>query len=149
MYGLYKNWYPYPYLPVAVPRQVGAVDTPPQPPAEGRPRERIFEESFLETLLLLNKGNVGTFYFTYPNNSQWNAKSVRGTVMTSGRDHIVIREMQSDKRIMLLMANLDWVEFEGEIRYPSPPAYSSQTYQASAQPPEEGPIVVPPPIVTG
>ena len=107
----------------------------------------MFEESFLETLLLLNKGKTATFYFTYPSNTQWNAKSVRGVVLTSGRDHIVIHETQTDKRLMLLMANLDWVEFEGQINYPSPPPYSSQMPQAEAQP--DGPEVVPPPIVKG
>lgn len=148
MLNLSKNWYPYPYLPVAVPRQIGGVgEAPPTGAANDRPRERIFEESFLETLLLLNKGLTATFYFTYPNNTQWNAKSVRGVVLTSGRDHIVIHETQTNKRIMLLMANLDWVEFEGQITYPSPPAYSSMGQQASAQP--DGPEVVPPPIVKG
>lgn len=136
---MYNNYYPY--IPVAH-RQTD--------PTSASSRPKVYEESFFESLLNLNRGKVATFYFTFPNNTQWNARSVRGVVLTSGRDHIVIHDQQSNKRMMLLMANLDWVEFDGEIKYPSPPAYSSAVSQATAQTPtDEDPIIVPPPIVTG
>ncbi len=78
----------------------------------------VVEESFIENILRFNKGKVGTFYFTYQGNSRWNAMVYQGRVETAGRDHIIISDPSSGKRYLLLMANLDWVEFGERINYP-------------------------------
>lgn len=78
----------------------------------------VIEESFIENILRFNKGKIGTFYFTYQGNSKWNAMIYRGRVETAGRDHIIISDPASGKRYLLMMANLDWVEFEERINYP-------------------------------
>lgn len=78
----------------------------------------VMEESFIENILRFNKGKVGTFYFTYQGNSRWNAMVYRGRVETAGRDHIIISDPSTGKRYLLLMANLDWVEFDEQINYP-------------------------------
>ena len=76
------------------------------------------EESFIENILRFNKGKIGTFYFTYQGNNKWNAMVYHGRVETAGRDHIIISDPSSGKRYLLMMANLDWVEFEEQINYP-------------------------------
>ncbi|WP_394234349.1 spore coat protein GerQ [Niallia oryzisoli] len=76
------------------------------------------QESFIENILRFNKGKIGTFYFTYQGNSKWNAMVYRGRVETAGRDHIIISDPSSGKRYLLMMANLDWVEFDEQINYP-------------------------------
>ncbi|PAQ13486.1 spore coat protein GerQ [Bacillaceae bacterium SAOS 7] len=76
------------------------------------------EESFIENILRFNKGKIGTFYFTYQGNDKWNAMIYRGRVETAGRDHIIISDPANGKRYLLLMANLDWVEFGEQINYP-------------------------------
>ncbi|RNA66612.1 spore coat protein GerQ [Alteribacter keqinensis] len=78
----------------------------------------VMEESFIENILRYNKGKIGTFYFTYQGNSRWNAMVYQGRVETAGRDHIIISDPASGKRYLLMMANLDWVEFEERINYP-------------------------------
>nr|WP_078554448.1 spore coat protein GerQ [Bacillus alkalicellulosilyticus] len=78
----------------------------------------VVEESFIENILRFNKGKVGTFYFTYQGNNRWNAMVYQGRVETAGRDHIIISDPASGKRYLLLMANLDWVEFDERINYP-------------------------------
>lgn len=78
------------------------------------------EESFIENILRFNKGKIGTFYFTYQGNDKWNAMVYHGRVETAGRDHIIISDPSSGKRYLLMMANLDWVEFGEKINYPSP-----------------------------
>lgn len=78
----------------------------------------VVEESFIENILRFNKGKVGTFYFTYQGNSRWNSMVYQGRVETAGRDHIIISDQSSGKRYLLLMANLDWVEFAERINYP-------------------------------
>ncbi|MCT8137566.1 spore coat protein GerQ [Anaerobacillus sp. CMMVII] len=76
------------------------------------------EESFIENILRFNKGKIGTFYFTYQGNNEWNARVYRGRIETAGRDHIIISDPASGKRYLLMMANLDWVEFGERINYP-------------------------------
>ncbi|MCQ6274741.1 spore coat protein GerQ [Bacillus sp. V3B] len=78
----------------------------------------VREESFIENILRFNKGKIGTFYFTYQGNNKWNAMVYHGRVETAGRDHIIISDPASGKRYLLLMANLDWVEFGEEVNYP-------------------------------
>jgi len=79
----------------------------------------VREESFIENILRFNKGKVGTFYFTYQGNSEWNAMVYHGRVETAGRDHIIISEPSTGKRFLLLMSNLDWVEFDEKVNYPA------------------------------
>ncbi|MFJ7756347.1 spore coat protein GerQ [Peribacillus muralis] len=78
------------------------------------------EESFMENILRFNKGKIGTFYFTYQGSNKWNSMVYHGRVETAGRDHIIISDPSTGKRFLLLMANLDWVEFDEKINYPQP-----------------------------
>jgi len=78
------------------------------------------EQSFIENILRLNKGKVGTFYFTYENNNQWNAKVYTGVIEAAGRDHIILSDPQTGVRYLLLMVNFDYATFEEEINYEYP-----------------------------
>lgn len=78
------------------------------------------EESYVENILRLNRGKVGTFYMTYENNSQWNAKIFKGVIEAAGRDHIIISDPTTGMRYLLLMLNLDYVTFDGPINYEYP-----------------------------
>ena len=80
------------------------------------------EESYIENILRFNRGKVATLYFTYENNTEWNARVYRGVVETAGRDHIIISDPRTGKRYVLLMVNLDWIEFDEELAY-IPPAH--------------------------
>ncbi|WP_232101877.1 spore coat protein GerQ [Paenibacillus sp. URB8-2] len=89
----------------------GAVVPTPQP---------VFEQSYIENILRLNLGKVGTFYMTYENNSQWNAKIFKGVLEAAGRDHIIISDPSTGQRIMLLMVNLDYATFDQPLTYQYP-----------------------------
>jgi len=78
------------------------------------------EESYIENILRFNRGKVGTFYMTFENNNQWNARVFRGRVETAGRDHIILSDPQTGKRYVLLMINLDWMEFDEPLAYIPP-----------------------------
>ncbi|MDF2659519.1 MAG: spore coat protein [Paenibacillus sp.] len=78
------------------------------------------EESFVENILRLNLGKTGTFYMTYENNSEWNAKIFRGVIEAAGRDHIIISDPKTGMRYLLLMVNLDYVTFNEELNYTYP-----------------------------
>ncbi|EFM08977.1 Spore coat protein GerQ [Paenibacillus curdlanolyticus YK9] len=58
------------------------------------------------------KGNEATFYMTYPNNAEWNAKVFKGVIVSTGRDRIVIQEEATGKQFLLLYRNLDYVEID-------------------------------------
>ena len=91
---------------------------PPTIPAASRPQlPPAQEESYIENILRLNKGKVGTFYLTFPNNREWNAKVVTGVIEAAGRDHVIVSEPATGKRYLLLMIYLDYVTFDGEINY--------------------------------
>ena len=79
-----------------------------------------FEQSYVENILRLNLGKMATFYMTYENNSQWNAKVFTGVIEAAGRDHIIISERQTGRRIILLMVNLDYVVFNEPLVYQYP-----------------------------
>ena len=67
----------------------------------------VYEQSYVENILRLNLGKVGTFYMTYENNKEWNAKIFQGVVEAAGRDHIIISEKTTGRRVILLTLYLD------------------------------------------
>ncbi|MFD0590708.1 spore coat protein GerQ [Paenibacillus sp. GCM10027627] len=78
------------------------------------------EESYVENILRLNRGKLATFYMTYENNREWNAKIFKGVIEAAGRDHIVISDPSTGMRYLLLMLNLDYVTFNEQINYEYP-----------------------------
>ncbi|WP_410768670.1 spore coat protein GerQ [Fontibacillus sp. BL9] len=79
-----------------------------------------YEQSYIENILRLNLGKVGTFYMTYENNSQWNAKIFKGVLEAAGRDHIIISDPNTGVRTILLMVNLDYATFDQPLVYQYP-----------------------------
>ncbi|MBU9724296.1 MULTISPECIES: spore coat protein GerQ [Bacillaceae] len=81
------------------------------------PGQLPIEQSYIENILRLNRGKVGTFYMTFEYNERWNAKVFKGVIEAAGRDHIIISDPQTGKRYLLLMVNLDYVTFDEELKY--------------------------------
>lgn len=75
------------------------------------------EQSYIENILRLNRGEHVTVYMTFENNEQWNAQVFRGVIEAAGRDHIILSDPQTGKRYLLLMVYLDYVIFDDEINY--------------------------------
>ncbi|MBP3952742.1 spore coat protein GerQ [Bacillus suaedae] len=95
------------------------------------------EQSYIENILRLNRGKVASFYMTFENNSEWNAKIFRGVVEEAGRDHIVVGDLQDQTHYLLLMVNLDYVEFDEPIDYDY--SYGGSTpFQLTQYPPRQG-----------
>ncbi|TDF98858.1 spore coat protein GerQ [Paenibacillus piri] len=112
----------------------GQMPSPQPPPASGHvmpqgqaqsgPGMLPLEQSFIENILRLNLGKMATLYMTYENNSEWNAKIFKGRLEAAGRDHIIISDPATGMRYLLLMVNLDYITFEGELKYAYP--YAAQ-----------------------
>ncbi|MEX2460207.1 MAG: spore coat protein GerQ [Paenibacillaceae bacterium] len=106
--------------PPAVPAGTPILGVPTTLPAPTIPGLAPIEQSYIENILRFNLGKVGTFYMTYENNSQWNAKVFKGKIEAAGRDHIIISDSKTGMRFLLLMVNLDYVTFDEELKYTSP-----------------------------
>lgn len=88
------------------PSGTGAPPAAPAPPAE---------KSYMENIFLANRGKIGTFYFTFQNNKEWNAKVVKGILIASGRDYIIVKEVVSDHRWLLPTLNFDFAVFDEQL----------------------------------
>jgi len=115
----------YPYVPYPYPFGAYApYGTPPSgswvPGVPMTEEQLIAEQSYVENILRFNKGKVATVYLSYTNNPEWPAKVVRGVVQTAGRDFLILSDPDTGKRYLLLMVNVDWVEFDEPIRFVAP-----------------------------
>ncbi|WNS46862.1 spore coat protein GerQ [Paenibacillus sp. MMS20-IR301] len=80
----------------------------------------VYEQSYVENIFRLNLGKVGTFYFTYENNKDWNAKVYTGVLEAAGRDHLIISDKATGQRVVLLMVNFDYATFDEPLVYQYP-----------------------------
>lgn len=75
------------------------------------------EQSYIENILRLNKGKIGTFYYTFPDSNEWRDRKFVGVIEAAGRDHIIISDPNTGVRHLLLMIYLDYVDFDEPINY--------------------------------
>ncbi|WP_226642780.1 spore coat protein GerQ [Mesobacillus subterraneus] len=100
-----------PGMPGAMPGAVAGAQVPGMLPIEA---------SYIENILRLNKGKLATVYATFENNTEWNAKIFQGIIEAAGRDHLILSDPQTGKRVLLPMIYLDYVTFDEEIEYEYP-----------------------------
>jgi len=89
-------------------------------PAGGRPPgPPQVEQSYIENILRLNRGELGTFHFSFENalESGKNTKAVRGTVEAAGRDHVILSDSATGHRFLFPMIYFDYAEFDNEVKY--------------------------------
>ena len=91
----------------------------PYSPNPFTPTKRI-EESYIENIIRMNRGKLGTFYMTYSDSNEWRDRVYKGVIEAAGVDHIIISDPRDGKRYILLNIYLDWVEFNEEINYDYP-----------------------------
>lgn len=84
------------------------------------PQTKRIEESYIENIIRLNRGKLGTFYMTYSDSNEWRDRVYKGVIEAAGVDHIIISDPRDGKRYILLNIYLDWVEFNEEINYEYP-----------------------------
>lgn len=83
------------------------------------------QQSYIENILRLNLGKTATVYMTFEGN---NSRSFTGIIEAAGRDHIILSEEGTGRRVLLLMVYLDYVTFNEEINYNLPFGQSSQQF---------------------
>ena len=75
------------------------------------------EESYIENILRVNMGKLCRVYMTFDGSKSWTDKVFEGILEAAGRDHIILKDTQSERRYLLLMIYLDYVEFFEKINY--------------------------------
>ena len=84
----------------------------------------IYEESYIENILRLNKGKQVEIYTSYPDATEWHDHVFSGIIEQSGRDHIILSDPKTGKWYLVLMIYVNYVKFDERIIY-SPDFYPS------------------------
>lgn len=73
-----------------------------------RNRRKAYSINFQRWLRSV-RGNLATFYMTYPYNEQRNDQAFTGVIVTAGIDFVVIQDEATGRSNILLYRNLDYV----------------------------------------
>lgn len=84
------------------------------------------EQSYIENILRLNKGQKIKAYVSYPDSSAWQNKVYEGIIEEAGKDHLIIRDPVNNIWYLIRIIYLNYVEFMDPIAYLH--AYSEKTY---------------------
>lgn len=79
----------------------------------------MIEQSYIENILRLNRGKVATVYMNFEG-SQWGSKVFKGEILEAGKDHLIIKDLQTNMTYMLLTIYLSYVAFDEDIEYEYP-----------------------------
>ena len=79
--------------------------------------ETLFEQSYIENILRLNKGKRVTIHMTFPDSEEFKDREFKGIIEESGRDHIILSDPITGKWFLLLMIYVDFITFDEKINY--------------------------------
>ena len=83
------------------------------------PQELYDQQSYIENILRDNLNKVATVYMNFEN-SQWGSKVFKGIVQAAGPDHIILKDVSSETRYILLTIYLCYITFDEKIEYEYP-----------------------------
>ena len=82
----------------------------------------MFEQSYIENILRLNKGKQVEIYASYPDSNEWRDRVFNGIIEQSGRDHIILSDPKTGNWYLILIIYVNYVKFDERINY-SPEFY--------------------------
>lgn len=83
------------------------------------PQYQFIEQSYIENILRLNLGKQVSVYMSFEG-SQWGSKIFRGELLEAGKDHIIVRDNQTNITYLLLSIYLSYITFDENIEYEYP-----------------------------
>ena len=87
------------------------------PPGNVSSMEDYNEQSYIENILRLNKGEIIKAYVSFPDSTEWKNKIFEGRIEQAGRDHLIISNPQNGEWYLILMIYLNYVTFTEKINY--------------------------------
>lgn len=119
----YNPYFGYPQQNIQQPQMnqpfPGMIPPPPPFGPLPEPPTQSDEQSYIENILRLNKGKIATVYMNFEN-SQWGSKVFKGKIEAAGTDHIILSDVNSNMRYLLLTIYLNYITFDEEIVYQYP-----------------------------
>ncbi|WLV24249.1 spore coat protein GerQ [Aciduricibacillus chroicocephali] len=116
--------YPYTYQqPTASPFQMSPGPGMQSQPGSNVPGMLPIEQSYVENILRLNRDKLVKAYMTFENSP--NQQVFQGTIEAAGRDHLILKNPETNERYLLLMVYLDYVIFPERVNYEYP--FGAQT----------------------
>ena len=85
-------------------------------PAANVPGMLEIQHAYLENIIRLNKGNLATVHLTFSAHSEQPNMVVRGNIIASGRDHLILLNPESNTYYVLLMVYVDYITFNEPIQ---------------------------------
>ena len=82
-------------------------------------QQPFIEQSYIENILRLNRGKHATIYMSFEG-SQWGSKVFKGEVLEAGKDHILLKDNQTNTTYLLLTIYLSYITFDEEVNYEYP-----------------------------
>ena len=84
------------------------------------------EQSYVENILRLNKGHLAKAHVSFPDSSEWKNKIFSGIIEEAGKDHLIIKDTETNVWYLIRLIYLDYVEFPDPINYLK--EFSSKNY---------------------
>ncbi len=118
----YQGATPYPsgtIYPGSTPYPSGTSQTSSGTPPVASPVVQGREQSYIENILRLNRGKIGTFHFSFEHAvaAGENTIAIRGVVEAAGRDHVILRDSRTNHRFLFPMIYFDYAEFDEQMSY--------------------------------
>lgn len=85
-------------------------------PAASVPGMLEIQHAYLENIIRLNKGNLATVHLTFSAHSEKPNMVVRGNIIASGRDHLILLDPETGTYYVLLMVFVDYITFNEPIQ---------------------------------
>lgn len=79
----------------------------------------MFEQSYIENILRMNKDKKVRAYVSFPDSSAWQNKIFEGSIEAAGVDHLIIKDLNG-MRYLIRLIYLDYIEFPEVVNYEYP-----------------------------
>lgn len=116
------NWGAQAY-PTTPPVQTGTMfPTQSQQPTSQVPGMLPLEQSYIENIFRLNRGKLVTVHAMFDTVSEQGPRTqtFRGIVEAAGRDHLILSEPETGRRVLLPMVYFGYATFDEELEYDYP-----------------------------
>ena len=77
--------------------------------------DTVFEQSYIENILRLNRGKQVEVYASYPDSTEWRDKIFKGIIEQSGRDHLILSDPTTGEWYLILMIYVNYIKSNERI----------------------------------
>ena len=79
------------------------------------------EQSYIENILRLNRGKLATVHAMFDTVSgSGDTKVFKGIIEAAGRDHLILSQVETGRRVLLPMVYFGYATFDEELEYDYP-----------------------------